>query len=141
MQHEYLEVFQLWQLFCLQLLARLDSHTCTSYQITAGRAPIVQPRDFVFVTREEEREGGVWMAGGVSINTAEFPPTSRYVRAWQYPGVMVATPLADNKCVFTWLLQCEFGGFLTPAVLNIALPYAVKLFCSSIKSEIKRRKK
>ena len=67
------------------MVERLDPSTVISYQVTAGRVPIVQPRDFLFVTREEVR-GEAWMAGGCSISEASYPPSPQHTRAWQFPG-------------------------------------------------------
>ena len=122
----------------LQILERLDHQTLVTYQVTAGQKPIVMPRDFVFLFREEMR-GSTWTAGGCSVQFNTESKSDK-VRAWQYPGLMMAEPIEDGKTEFTWLLQCDFGGALPLYVLNGAMPFAMKLFCQCLRKELKNLK-
>ena len=80
------------------------------------------------------------MAGGCSVSWPTHPPTDKYVRAWQYPGIMSAQQLDKNRTMFCWLLQCDFGGILPKGILNAVFPYAIKLFCNALKNEVCRKK-
>ena len=111
-----------------------------SYQITDGQSGLVQPRDFLFLSREDIKDK-VWMAGGCSVSWPTHPPTDKYVRAWQYPGIMSAQQLGKNRTMFCWLLQCDFGGILPKGILNAVFPYAIKLFCNALKNEVCRKNK
>ena len=68
---------------------------------------------------------------------------NNFFRAWQYPTVMEVTPCADNPnhTKFTWLLQCDFGGMMPPSLLNLAMPYCIKLFTSSLRKQVKKVQK
>ena len=39
---------------------------------------------------------------------------------------------------FTWLLQCDFGGLLPVSLLNMVMPYCIKLFTNSLKKHLKK---
>ena len=114
-------------------MERLDQQTLVTYQVTAGQKPIVMPRDFVFLFREEMR-GTTWTAGGCSVQFGDQNSSDK-VRAWQYPGLMIAEPLENGNTEFVWLLQCDFGGSLPLYVLNGAMPFAMKLFCQGLRKE------
>ena len=109
-----------------------------TYQVTTGQRPVVSPRDFVFLVSVLERDG-VWLGGGCSINLDSHPASSDYVRAWQYPTGMVVRPSSSSPDLteFCWVLQCDFGGVLPPSLLNLAMPYAIKLFINSLRKRAK----
>ena len=48
---------------------------------------------------------------------------------------------APGQTVFTWLLQCDFGGLLPVSLLNMVMPYCIKLFTASLKKHLKKSKK
>jgi len=123
-----------------KMLEQIDESTMLTYQVTSGQRPIVAPRDFVFISRRESR-GDVRLAGGCSIETELKPVTKDYIRAWQFPGIMIISPLPDNKCTFTWLQQSQYGGSMPISILNMVFPMAIKFFVSSLRSEVKRLRK
>ena len=109
--------------------------------MTAGQRPVVTQRDFTFLV-SSVREGGVWVAGGASLPLPSHPPSPRYVRAWQHPTCMELTPTARRgQSQFRWLLQCDFGGLLPVSLLNMVMPYCIKLFINSLKKHLKKCKK
>ena len=110
--------------------------------MTAGQRPFVSQRDFTFLV-SSVMEDGVWVAGGTSIPLPSHPPSERYVRAWQHPTCMEVRPRegAQGQTVFTWLLQCDFGGLLPVSLLNMVMPYCIKLFTASLKKHLKKNKK
>ena len=110
------------------------------YQVTAGQRPFVTQRDFTFLV-SSVMEAGVWVAGGVSLPLASHPPCERYVRAWQHPTCMELRPVQGGHTRFTWLLQCDFGGLLPVSLLNMVMPYCIKLFTASLKKQLKKNKK
>ena len=63
----------------------------TLLQVTAGQKPFVTQRDFTFLV-SSVLEGGVWVAGGVSLPLPSHPPSPRHVRAWQHPTCMEVRP-------------------------------------------------
>ena len=110
------------------------------YQVTAGQRPFVTQRDFTFLV-SSVMEAGVWVAGGSSLPLASLPPSDRYVRAWQHPTCMELRPAQGGHTRFTWLLQCDFGGLLPVSLLNMVMPYCIKLFTASLKKHLKKNKK
>ena len=114
-------------------------HYCCS-QVTAGQRPFVTQRDFTFLV-SSVMEADVWVAGGVSPPLASHPPSDRYVRAWQHPTCMELRPAQGGHTRFTWLLQCDFGGLLPVSLLNMVMPYCIKLFTASLKKQLKKNKK
>ena len=109
-----------------------------TYQVTTGQRPVVTPRDFLFLVSVTEKEDA-WLGGGCSISLDSFPPSSHQVRAWQYPTGMVVRPSSSSPDLteFCWVLQCDFGGVLPPSLLNLAMPYAIKLFINSLRKRAK----
>ena len=115
-----------------------------TYQVSTGQRPVVSPRDFVFLVSVLETEG-VWLGGGCSISLDSHPASPDYVRAWQFPTGMVVRPSASssssssssNLTEFCWILQCDFSGSLPPSLLNLAMPYAIKLFITSLRKRAK----
>ena len=120
----------------LQILARPSQEFMLTYQVTSGQRPVVTPRDFVYLLSITERDGA-WFGGGCSISLDSFPPSSEYVRAWQYPTGTIVRPLSSSSSQFCWLLQTDFGGSLPPSLLNLAMPYAIKLFVTSLRKRVK----
>ena len=110
-----------------------------TYQVTTGQRPVVSQRDFVFLVSVLEKDG-VWLAGGSSLCLDSHQASPDYVRAWQYPTGMVVRPSSSssNLTEFTWILQCDFSGSLPPSLLNLAMPYAIKLFVSSLRKRAKQ---
>lgn len=49
-------------------------------------------------------------------------------------------PLPDRPghAHFTWLLQCDFGGLMPLSLLNLAMPYAIKLFTCSLRKQVRK---
>ena len=121
-----------------QVLARPKADLMLTYQVTSGQRPVVNPRDFVFLVSVLERDG-VWLGGGCSISLDSHPASPNYVRAWQYPTGMVVTTCSSspNLTEFCWILQCDFSGSLPPSLLNLAMPYAIKLFVNSLRKRAK----
>ena len=102
---------------------------------------MVSCRDFVFLVSVLEKDG-VWLGGGCSISLDSHPASPDYVRAWQYPTGMVVRPTntsstSSNLTEFSWILQCDFSGSLPPSLLNLAMPYAIKLFVNSLRKRAK----
>ena len=56
---------------------------------------------------------------------------------------MIVKPSPENntKSEFTWLLQCDFGGMMPVGLLNLAMPYAIKLFTSSLRKQVAKVQK
>ena len=48
---------------------------------------------------------------------------------------------ADDKCVFTWLQQSQYGGMMPVNILNAVFPLAMKMFVNSLKAEVKKQRK
>ena len=107
--------------------------------MTAGQRPFVTQRDFTFLV-SSVMEAGVWIAGGTSLPLASHPASGRYVRAWQHPTCMELRPVEGGRgqTRFTWLLQCDFGGLLPVSLLNMVMPYCIKLFTNSLKKHLKK---
>ena len=40
---------------------------------------------------------------------------------------------SPNHTEICWVLQCDFGGALPTSLLNLAMPYAIKLFVTSLR--------
>ena len=81
----------------------------------------------------------MFLLGGCSIDHPMYPITSSYVRAWQYPTCMLVEKESPTTCLFSWLLQCDFGGMLPLGILNAAMPYAMKLFVNSLGQEAEKK--
>ena len=64
-------------------------------------------------------------------------------RAWQYPTVMIVTPSerGEGRSEFTWMLQCDFGGMMPVSLLNLAMPYCIRLFTSSLRKQVVKMQK
>ena len=122
------------------MLERPSDDLMLTYQVTAGQRPVVVPRDFLFLT-STQRIGSTFIAGGCSAEHKEYPVTSNRVRAWQFPTCMTVAPVTEDSSMFTWLLQCDFGGLLPLSILNAVMPYAIGLFISSLRKEVQRVKK
>ena len=70
-----------------------------------------------------------FVAGGCSLDLPDIFPDSAnddLVRAWNYPGCMVARPIAGQakECIFQWLLDCNYGGWVPRFVQDSAIPLA-----------------
>ena len=87
-------------------------------------------------------QAGLFSRKCASLHLLSHPPSPRYVRAWQHPTCMELTPTARRgQSQFRWLLQCDFGGLLPVSLLNMVMPYCIKLFINSLKKHLKKCKK
>jgi len=122
-----------------KIVVKPDEEFMITYQVTSGQRPVVSQRDFAFLV-SVAREGQSWLGGGCSAHLHEHPINSTYVRAWQYPTIMEVKPVEGNpnQSYFTWMLQCDFGGMMPVSLLNLAMPYCIKLFTSSLRKRVKK---
>jgi len=118
-----------------QLLRRLNNKVTISYQVTMGGGPgeIVSSREFVLVSKEEYK-GKVFVQAGCSVeNYPDAPKHPKAVRAENGPTGIVVKPLANGKCEFRWLMDCEYKGWIPNSILEIALPHAQLQFVDSVR--------
>lgn len=119
-----------------EILKKFDkSNAKVTYQVTteAGPGGVVSARDFIFIAKSEKR-GNTWMEGGVSVEYPG-PKTSKIVRAWNHPGGQLVRSISGspNKCEFTWLMNCEFRGWIPGSILEIAMPQAQIQFVACVR--------
>jgi len=123
-----------------EILKRIpNTNVIISYQVTtpAGPGDIVAARDFIFIYKNEKR-GTEWLQGGRSIEYPPAPKVSKIVRAWNNPGGTYIKQSSDpNKCEFTWLMDCEFRGWLPASVLEMANPMAQIQFVDFVRKWVK----
>lgn len=73
------------------------------------------------------------MAAGCSLDLPDVFPDKDpdLIRAWVYSSCMVVRPIygmpksgANAVCSFQWMIDCDYGGWIPKALLNLALPFA-----------------
>ena len=73
--------------------------------------------------------------GGKSVDYDQSPKSNKIVRAINGPGCQTVTPCKDdeNSCIFVWLMDCEYKGWIPTTILEMALPTAQFQYVESIR--------
>lgn len=119
-------------------LKKLNDSCAISYQITTEAAGgMVSARDFVYGSKIgwTGPNDEVFVMGGRSVDFPDAPKTSKIVRAINGPGCQMVAPVEGEKdmCDFTWLMDCDYKGWMPGSILDVALPIAQTQFIDCIR--------
>jgi len=117
-----------------RILKSLNDDCAISYQVTSGGGGgMVSARDFVYVSKKGYH-GNVFVMGGKSVDFKDAPSSGKIVRAINGPGCQMVGPTDDdNVCEFTWLMDCDYKGWMPQSVLDIAMPVAQTQFIECVR--------
>ena len=95
---------------------------------------MVSARDFVYASKKGY-EGEIFVMGGRSVEYKDAPSPSKIVRAVNGAGCQMVTPRAEdeNTCMFVWLMDCDYKGWMPQSVLDIAMPIAQVQFIDCVR--------
>jgi len=125
-----------------KILKKLSDGVAISYQVTKDSGGgIVSSRDFIYCSKKEYK-GDVFVMGGMSVEYDGMPPSSKIVRAHNGPGCNTVSPVAgdDNSCIFVWVMDCDFKGWMPQSVVDISMPIAQTQFIESVRALAKKLK-
>lgn len=125
-----------------RIVKRLDPDMVITYQLTAANGNLLFPRDFVFGVKYGMMDN-CFVAGGCSVDYPALPQEGDLVRAWNYPGCMVVRPIPGQTdvCLFQWLLDCDYGGWMPRSLFEFVVPFSQVMLVDSMAKELKRIKK
>merc|ERR1712088_412241 len=108
-----------------RVLKKINKDCVISYQVTSdGGGGMVSARDFVYVSKKGY-DGAVFVMGGQSVEFPDAPAKGKIVRAHNGPGCQMVTPTSDRAvCHFTWLMDCDYKGWMPQSILDVAMPVA-----------------
>jgi len=124
-----------------KVLKKINDKVTISYQVTASGGP-VSSRDFVYVSKAEY-SGDEFIMGGCSVESDSAPVNSNIVRAVNGPGCHIVSPdktCAKAACHVTWLMDCDYKGWIPQSVMNAAMPFALNMFVDSVRKLATMRK-
>ncbi|TRY67636.1 hypothetical protein TCAL_11477 [Tigriopus californicus] len=125
-----------------RIVKRLDPDMVITYQLTAANGNLLFPRDFVFGVKYGMMDN-CFVAGGCSVDYPALPQEGDLVRAWNYPGCMVVRPIPGQAdvCLFQWLLDCDYGGWMPQSLFEFVVPFSQVMLVDSMAKELGRIKK
>merc|ERR1712062_637056 len=97
-----------------RVLKKINKDCVISYQVTSdGGGGMVSARDFVYVSKKGY-DGAVFVMGGQSVEYPDAPAKGKIV-----------SPTSDRAvCHFTWLMDCDYKGWMPQSILDVAMPVA-----------------
>jgi len=124
-----------------KLLKKISDDVYISYQVsTAAAGGMVSAREFVALAKGGWKEDVFYLVGR-GVDYEEAPRDSSLVRAIIGPGCHMVKPLGDSACHITWLLDCQYGGFMPQRIVDMALPMAITQFLDSMRKFAEKKAK
>jgi len=128
-----------------KVLKKLNDTYAITYQITAEAAGgMVSSRDFVYGSKigSTGPNDEVFVMGGRSVDFPGAPKTSKIVRAINGPGCQMVSPVEGEADMsdFTWLMDCDYKGWMPGSILDVALPIAQTTFIDCIRKHAAKLK-
>merc|ERR1711874_74775 len=108
-----------------RVLKTINKDCVISYQVTSdGGGGMVSARDFVYVSKKGY-DGVTFVMGGQSVEYSDAPAKGKIVRAHNGPGCQMVTTTTDSEvCLFVWLMDCDYKGWMPQSILDVAMPVA-----------------
>ena len=98
------------------VLQQLDGHTDICHVTFRPLHWLFRPRDVTFTRYWRREEDGTYMVLFRSVDDRNVPPQTRgVVRAELACGCIVVTPLGDNCCLLTHVLEARPNGWAFPS--------------------------
>ncbi|XP_036061115.1 stAR-related lipid transfer protein 6 [Onychomys torridus] len=124
------------------VLHKIDSDTFICHTITNSFAMgSISPRDFIDVVYVKHYEGNVDIICAHSVDFPGYPPTSRYVRGYNYPSGYICSPLKENPAYskLVVFVQIDMRGKWLTSIIEKAMPSNLVHFFLNAKDAIKAR--
>jgi len=123
-----------------KLLKKLTDEILITYSVTKDSGPVAS-RDFVYGSKCTYVDKD-FVLGGKSI---DYPveSSSKIVRAINGVGCHIVSPVEgeENMSDLTWVMDCDYKGWMPQAVLHIANPIAQTMFNNCVRELGKKLKK
>ncbi|XP_006891819.1 PREDICTED: stAR-related lipid transfer protein 6 [Elephantulus edwardii] len=119
---------------------RIDSDTYVCHTITQSFAMgSISPRDFVDVVHIKRYEGNRVIISSNSVEFPGCPPSSAYIRGYNYPCGYVCTPLRESPAYSKLMMfvQTDMKGKLSPSIIEATMPSNLISFIINAKDGIK----
>merc|ERR1712059_101211 len=124
-----------------RIVRRIGENVTLSYQVsTTAAGGVVSAREFVVIS-QHKWIGDVFVMGGKGVECDEVEHDPKLVKAVVGPGCNMVAPVDDTSCRLTWLMDCQYGGMMPQAVLDIALPTAQTQWIKCVENLAKKMKK
>ncbi|XP_059102410.1 stAR-related lipid transfer protein 6 isoform X2 [Peromyscus eremicus] len=122
------------------VLHKIDSDTFICHTITNSFAMgSISPRDFIDVIYIKHYEGNVDIICAHSVDFPGYPPTSYYVRGYNYPSGYVCSPLKENPAYskLVVFVQIDMRGKWLTSIIEKVMPSNLVSFFLNAKDGIK----
>ncbi|XP_052598440.1 stAR-related lipid transfer protein 6 isoform X2 [Peromyscus californicus insignis] len=122
------------------VLHKIDSDTFICHTITNSFAMgSISPRDFIDVIYIKHYEGNVDIICAHSVDFPGYPPTSYYVRGYNYPSGYVCSPLKENPAYskLVVFVQIDMRGKWLTSIIEKIMPSNLVSFFLNAKDGIK----
>uniref|UniRef100_A0A8C8U139 StAR related lipid transfer domain containing 6 n=2 Tax=Peromyscus maniculatus bairdii TaxID=230844 RepID=A0A8C8U139_PERMB len=122
------------------VLHKIDSDTFICHTITNSFAMgSISPRDFIDVIYFKHYEGNFDIICARSVDFPGYPPTSHYVRGYNYPSGYVCSPLKENPAYSNLVVfvQIDMRGKWLTSLIEKVMPSNLVNFFLNAKDGIK----
>uniref|UniRef100_A0A286XH55 StAR related lipid transfer domain containing 6 n=1 Tax=Cavia porcellus TaxID=10141 RepID=A0A286XH55_CAVPO len=122
---------------------KIDSSTFICHTITQSFAMgSISPRDFIDVVCFKCYEGNMAIISSKSVDFPGYPPTSEYIRGYNYPCGFVCSPLKENPAYskLVMFVQTDMRGKLPTSIVEKTMPSNLIKFVLNAKDGLRTHK-